>query len=294
MLEGKLNLILDVVCPTYNIIQYTNYMFNPAFVNVKKLLGQNRKFYNIHRNNRCFILGNGPSLNDDDLSVLRDEIVFTVNQAYRHKQFSSLHSNYHFWIDENFFKVDTNNDPTDLEMFETMRKVAEEQRISCFYPSSAYKLIKKYGLDRNNNAYYLYPKLRFYDHYDLRCDISKLMPSFGTVVQYAIFAAVYMGIKEIYLLGCDSTGIMSTLNAILKTSNDTYAYKVTDVEKKRMEHMVARASVVDYAYTYYTSLKAYKILYNYCKKRNVTLCNCSKHSVLDMLPYAPMEDIVSK
>lgn len=292
MLEGNLNKILNTICPAYNFLRHMSFNCDFRRKHERILLERNRCFYNRHFGERCFVLGNGPSLKNTDLSVLKDEIVFTVNQAYRHNQFAALQSNYHFWIDNNFFKIDVNNDPDDNEMFNTMKKVASEKNISCFYPLTESRFVEKYKLDKNMNAYYLYPNLRLYDRYNLKCDISTGMPSFGTVVQYAIFTAIYMGIKEIYLLGCDSTGIMSTINAILKTPNNTYGYEVTDVERRRMENMVARSSVIDYAYTYYCSLKGYKILFNYCKSRSVTLCNCTDTSVLDMLPYKDLNKVL--
>ncbi len=45
----------------------------------KKLLNKNKKFKNIHKGNRCFILGNGLSLKQQDLTLLKNEYVFTVN-----------------------------------------------------------------------------------------------------------------------------------------------------------------------------------------------------------------------
>src|SRR5512139_2649265 len=40
------------------------------------------EYYNIHRGERCFIIGNGPSLNDTDLSKLKDEFTFGMNRIY--------------------------------------------------------------------------------------------------------------------------------------------------------------------------------------------------------------------
>jgi len=39
---------------------------------------------NIHWGKRCFVLGNGPSLNRADLSLLRDEFVIATNRIYLH------------------------------------------------------------------------------------------------------------------------------------------------------------------------------------------------------------------
>ncbi len=40
------------------------------------------KFKDLHRGQRCFIIGNGPSLKRMDLSVLQDEITFGMNRIY--------------------------------------------------------------------------------------------------------------------------------------------------------------------------------------------------------------------
>jgi len=49
-------------------------------------LGQSQQalscYRNIHRGQRCFILGNGPSLNQTDLSLLRNEMTIGMNRIY--------------------------------------------------------------------------------------------------------------------------------------------------------------------------------------------------------------------
>ena len=46
---------------------------------IKKIIKHNKKFNNIHKGERCFILGNGPSLREVDLGLLENEFVFTCN-----------------------------------------------------------------------------------------------------------------------------------------------------------------------------------------------------------------------
>jgi hypothetical protein len=41
-----------------------------------------RTFHNIHQGKRCFIIGNGPSLKQTDLSLLRNEFTFGMNRLY--------------------------------------------------------------------------------------------------------------------------------------------------------------------------------------------------------------------
>jgi len=46
--------------------------------NIHKL----RRYKNIHRGKRCFIIGNGPSLSQTDLHPLKNEITFGLNRIY--------------------------------------------------------------------------------------------------------------------------------------------------------------------------------------------------------------------
>ena len=49
----------------------------------KGLIQTNEKYRNIHDGERCFIIGNGPSLKNVNLSKLCNEYTITVNQSPR-------------------------------------------------------------------------------------------------------------------------------------------------------------------------------------------------------------------
>lgn len=53
--------------------------FSPAYW---RSLNNLRALKNKHRGERCFIIGNGPSLNKMDLSCLKDEFTFGLNRIY--------------------------------------------------------------------------------------------------------------------------------------------------------------------------------------------------------------------
>src|SRR4051812_13425127 len=50
----------------------------------KGLLQQNEKLRGCHRNQRCFVIGNGPSLAKQDLAPLAGEITFVMNAFWKH------------------------------------------------------------------------------------------------------------------------------------------------------------------------------------------------------------------
>jgi hypothetical protein len=54
-------------------------MFDPR---LRRSQAEVRKYHNKHEGERCFILGNGPSLKRTNLSLLQDEITFGMNRIY--------------------------------------------------------------------------------------------------------------------------------------------------------------------------------------------------------------------
>lgn len=258
----------------------------------KELLGQNKVFMNRHKGERCFILGNGPSLKEENLQLLHGKTVFTVNQSYRNPDFHLIAPKYHFWVDRNFFEIDKER-PEDMELLDCMKKCSRStDEIICFYPIEQYGFVKENDLLIDNRTFFIKPILHMGEVKNFSSNISNLTYSFGTVVQNVIVSAIYMGFKEIVLLGCDSTGIINTLNASMKKANDEYGYMVSDNEKLRMERMVERSKVTDYAYSYYMTLKGFSYLKQVCESKNIEMVNCSATSVLDMIPRKSLTELL--
>lgn len=98
-----------------------------------KLIASNVKYKDIHKGERCFIIGNGPSLKKLDLSLLKDEYTITVNQSPRIENFKDLHTTYHLWVDERFFHLKQDN-PNDMELLDVMRNVnTNDNKPTVFY-----------------------------------------------------------------------------------------------------------------------------------------------------------------
>lgn len=271
------------------------YLFKYKHSNMAKILTQNSQFHNLHLNKRCFILGNGPSLKTVDLSLLSDEYVFTVNQIVRHPDFDKLKTNYHFWADPMFFKINENREE-DLELLEVMRNVnTKGNKPKCFFPIDQYLFIKKYKLDEMLNVNFFRSKYIFFDNYSKKIDFTRNIPGFGTVVQWAIIMAIYMGFKEIYLLGCDNTGIVVTINSALKENSDSdYVYSITKNEKRRMENLLNEHTLEDCCKSYVSTLANYRRLFAYCQSKNIKLINCSAKTVIDSIPREKFENVISR
>lgn len=260
------------------------------------LLESNRDLKGCLRGKRCFIIGNGPSLKQQDLEGLRDEVVFTVNQAARHDFYEKIHSNFHLWTDPNLFVIEEGSS-VDSSIVDLMREVkTQDNNPICFFPLEQVKFVEKYSLDKTLNIYYLSPELGWlYEGFEEVFDLERPIPVFGTVVQYAICAAIYMQASEIYLLGCDNTGIINSVNSLLdENDGSNYGYHVSTSEIVRMRRTAERNGLELDSLAYYNNLKSYRLLYNYCTNRNVKLINCSARTVIDCIPRMDLRDVLRK
>lgn len=262
---------------------------------IAKEVQKNTTFKGIHKGQRCFIIGNGPSLQKQDLSKLADEDVFTCNQIMRNPVYPKLHSNYHFFADTSFFGL-KKDDAGDMEVYNLMKGInTEENRPVVFFASEGFQFSKDFQLDRCLDLHYFTHRLAFTDPFDMEIDFSKFVPNLHTVVHYAIAMAIYMGFSEIYLLGCDCTNVITAVNTRLNAGNGAeYAYAISENEKKRMMKRNSYIRLEDELHSFSEVFRGYRILGEYCEKRNIKLVNCTDGGLLDCLPRLKYEEIVGK
>ncbi len=154
----------------------------------------------------------------------------------RNPIFKEIRTNYHFWTDPHFFEIDEEK-PEDLELLNVMKSLnTDDNEPECFIPVEFIDSVKKHGIDKAMKGNYYSNRLTFYNNFSSNIDYTKFVPDFGTVVQSAITMAIYMGFKEIYLLGCDSTSMVTVINSALKQNDENdYAYAITQNGKKKKE-----------------------------------------------------------
>lgn len=260
-----------------------------------KILAQkikdNIRFYNTHIGERCFILGNGPSLKDVNLGMLENEFVFTVNNFSLVDNYQNAKTNVHLWVDLSFFELREDQKYNHDDLMENYRRIAQEKPI-CFVIDAAYDFIVNNKLDEilDINYFSVYnsidPKTR------LQFNLSKSISMYSTVVQYAVSIALYMGFKEIYLLGCDSTNILSVINSAMNIkSTGMHAYKNDDVNE-RYKELLNHWSMSDVFFDQYFLFEGFRTLKTECDNRGVKLVNCSNKTLINEIPRASLSDIL--
>lgn len=149
----------------------------------------------IHRRQRCFIIGTGPSLNRTNLSLLKDEIVFGVNTLYRGLD--------RFGIACKYYAV------SDVEVWKSHFESIMALDTTLLLSSDAAKdyLAKKgfYQKFEKSEPLVINDLGPIWSRGWLIRDLSKgAYWGYTVITDICLQAAYYMGFKEVYLLGCDS------------------------------------------------------------------------------------------
>ena len=148
-----------------------------------------------HNGGRCFIVATGPSLTYNDLDLIRDEITFSMNSIVFSYESTSFRPTYYGIQDPFVFE----------KVYETLLKYYENGPI--FYASGMNKNLSKphaWVPIPVNADYHLYD-LIFEKKYFARFSANAYHLVYdGFSITYSLIQlAVFMGFKEIYLLGCD-------------------------------------------------------------------------------------------
>ena len=113
-----------------------DYFYKYKFLNTaekRKAIKSNSQFQNAYDGKRCFIIGNGPSIMEQDLTKLRDEYVFMVNQSMRMPEYQEINPQFHILADPRYYSLDSSIDE-DHEVIECIRNLGSMPDIKCFFP----------------------------------------------------------------------------------------------------------------------------------------------------------------
>jgi len=151
-----------------------------------------KQFKDKFKGKRCFIVGNGPSLNKCDLSLLKDEYTFAVNGIFYKTEEMGFKPT--FYMVEDGHVVDDN-----------LAKINEYDPQYKFFPS-----LYKNKIVKTENTYFFSADLGFYrgDHYSFEIprfsrDFSQVSFCGQSVTYLNMQLAFYMGFSEVYLIGMD-------------------------------------------------------------------------------------------
>ena len=146
----------------------------------------------IHKGQRCFILGNGPSLNKCNLALLGDEYSFAVNGIFYKTREMGYKPNF-YMVEDNHVISDNldeiNNYRCDYKFFPAHYSneiVPDDTTI--FIPAD-------YGFYRKGHPFYCKPRFSK--------NISEAIYTGQSVTMMQLQLAYHLGFSEVYLVGMD-------------------------------------------------------------------------------------------
>lgn len=219
----------------------------------------------------------GPSINKQDLSVLKNEIVFGVSTGYLHKQYSEVSPKYHiippveyseklgFDEAEELFKEMDANTSKDTEFFFSITDCDFIKRLKLFKGKKVNYVA--FSGDMKNS---------------FRFDITKTVPGVQSVPIMGIMIAMYMGFKEIYLIGCDHDSIV--------TNTYIHAFEVKDTDPSCDKNGIIRDKTDTYI-SVGKLFEQYRIISDEANKRNVKIFNVTAGGELETFPRLDLEGL---
>ncbi len=147
-----------------------------------------RQFGDKHKNDRCFIIGNGPSLNEMDLSRLKSEFTFGVNAIYLNHAEMGFYPTY-YAVEDVFVAEDRSSEINAYR--ESTKFIGNHLR---------------YCLKTDANTVWLNVVFNFANYEDFphfSQNVPRQIFVGGTVSYQCMQLAHFMGFKEVYLIGFD-------------------------------------------------------------------------------------------
>ena len=245
----------------YSIRQYLKH---------KTVCDRLKKYRNIHKGQRCFIIGTGPSLTTDDLELLKDEITFGSNRIFEIYSKTDWRPTYYMNQDHQLIK-------------KYIEEIGQLDAKAIFLPV---EYVDHYP-DHKQMAYFV---LRHRDFYPKDADFSKNIHHYlgqGFTVTYgAIQMAHYMGFSEVYLLGIDHNYSISLNEKGIPVMNDGVQdyFKGSTASNKGLN----LPRIVESTVAYMTARKFAD------KQENFVVYNATRGGKLEAFERVCLEDILNK
>jgi len=196
---------------------------NPHFRDLTK---KNVSLKNNGSGKRAFLIATGPSIKEQDLSLLKGEDCFTVSNAFLHENIKDMNPRFHFFAPY--------HKPLILSNFVSWLKKADKslpKDTKIFLAVESEAMVKKYNIFKNREIFYL----NFGHSFSRKnVDITKVVMAPQSIPLMVLPVLIYMGYSEIYLIGCDHTVLRDYNKRIIhfygskkdvrKNSSDSHAW----------------------------------------------------------------------
>lgn len=255
----------------HRLVTVASYWISEVVVRVsgnrRKSKEKLEKLKNKHSGQRCFIIGNGPSLTKEDLELLSNEVTFASNRIFRIFDQTKWRPTYYAVFDDSIASAE------DLTQFVNQLRCEA-------------KFVREQGWRSNRklkDVCYIHSwhSRKYLKNPCFSKDLTKGIYTIATVTYSMIQIARYMGFSEIYLLGVDH----KYRNELKKdgtvvTNEKTKSY--FGQEGKHEKSVVAASWEMEEVYRY---------VENYAKENNFCIYNSTRGGCLEIFERVDLDNL---
>ena len=250
-------------------------------------LKKNIELKDKYNNERIFILGSGSSILLYDLKVLSNEYVMTQNSFHMHNDISDINPNFHCVVP--YYQTDKEHSIW-VDYINDMKVRMPDSLFIWGLNTKA--LIDKYHEDISAKSYYVRTKYDLLTLKKAKVNISKTIMNIPTVLTQCLSVAIYLGFKEIYLLGFD-------LDQICHTNDRTFGRfygmsKITDTKFEEDAEKKLNDETTDGWYNWWLMNKQFFLIRDFADQNNISIVNGTKGGILSYFKREPIENIIGQ
>ncbi len=240
-----------------------------------------------HKGKRCFILGTSPSIGEQDLALLKDEITIGVNFFFLHPQAATVSPDY--WVVADAKMVDggwppelVGGEPYPDGMLKRMDAVAPDSEYF-FIASTADNKPLNDGL-RGHPTHWLIGGESLPFGSKAAIDLTQPIPA-TNVMQFAMHIAYFMGFSEVHLLGISLDGLPRDLMGM-----PSHFYggppENRDLRLEKVERDLIQSG---FGIRQWRAMAEY-----YDRLEGVKIINCTPDGLLNLFPRMSLEEALKR
>lgn len=250
-------------------------------------LKKNIELKDKYNNKRIFILGSGSSILLYDLKALKREFVMTQNSFHMHEDIYDIEPNFHCVVP---YYQSEKEYSTWIEYIGDMKE--KMLGTTFIWGLNTKALIDNHHPDLVKQSYYIRTKYNLLTLKKAKVNISKTIMNIPTVLTQCLTVAIYMGFREIYLLGFD-------LDQICHTNDRTFGRfygmsKITDTKFEEDAERNSDLETTDGWYTWWLLNKQFFLLKSYADQNNINIINGTQGGILSYFKREPIENIIGQ
>ena len=227
-----------------------------------------------HKGERCFVIGNGPSLTIEDLELLKGEITFAANRIYMLFDRTDWRPTYYFCVDNILYGADHRKiNKIDAELrFVPLERALEAGEV-CSQITYYNRGVTGIKIENGKSIW---------RNFQFSEDVEEIACGGPTVLYDILQFAVYMGFSQIYLLGVDCNSFIE----ILEDGSIVHHAIGKDHFDDDYSKGFLAVPIPLYAYRL-----AYQKAKEICESRGVTIKNATRGGMLEIFERISLEEL---